>query len=277
MSIDHAEPFPKQIRLENTAACNARCTICPREKLSRRIGFIAPELVESIVEQCVGRRLTKFTVQGFGEPLLDKNFCRTIALVKERLGCSTFTVSNASLITPELAREIVGSGLDKIKISFYGTGKREYEAVHQPLSYERTRQGVLDLVAARRAARSRMVIRLQFIGSLWRFIPFCLQWIGRTSVGYNTLHNYGDGRAFKRTNGRGGDCPILAQPILQVLWTGEVVPCCYDFNGTMVLGDLRRESIEQIWHGERYQAIRRAHATGDFSGFPLCRGCDRRF
>jgi len=245
--------------------------------LTRKKGFIDSGLVEKIVQECKGKKITKFTLQGFGEPLLDKNFCRSMRLVKDELGCPTFTVSNGALITPEMAENLAACGLDKIKISFYGTGKAEYERVHTPLKYERTVEGILNLVRAKRAARSRMIVRLQYIGKLWKFVPFFFQWIGKANVGYNTLHNYGDGRSYKATNGKPRTCPILVQPILQVLWTGEVVPCCYDFNGTMVLGDLRKQTIEEIWHGRRYQAIRKAHATGDYRGWPLCINCDRRF
>ena len=270
-------PFPEQIRLENTNGCNAHCVICPREALTREKGIIDPALVEKIVDECVGRNVKKFTLQGFGEPLLDKHFCQSMRLIKDRLDCPTFTVSNGALITPELAAELVDCGLDKIKISFYGTNKKEYEKIHARLDYDKTVQGIMHLVKAKRTARSPMIIRLQYIGKLWRFIPFLFQWLGKTSVGYNTLHNYGGGRSYKSTNGKAHACPILAQPILQVLWTGEVVPCCYDFNGTMVLGDLREQSIEEIWHGRPYQAIREAHETGDFADWPLCIKCDRRF
>jgi MoaA/NifB/PqqE/SkfB family radical SAM enzyme len=236
-----------------------------------------PVLLDQIVREAKGRRITKFTVQGFGEPLLDRSFCDHLRLIKRELDCPTFTVSNGSLITEQLARELVACGLDKIKISFYGINKREYESVHRRLKYERTVQGVKNLVDAKRAARSKIVIRLQYIGKLWRFLPFVLQWAGRARVGYNTLHNYGGGRAYRKLTRRPRGCPILSQSVLQVLWTGEVVPCCYDFNGTMVLGDLRRQTIRDIWHGERFRSIRRAHATSDFAGFPLCRACDRRF
>ena len=270
-------PFPEQIRLENTNACNAHCVMCPRESLTRKKGFMDPELFEKILAEVRGHKITKFTVQGYGEPLLDRNFCHYIRRIKEELDCSTFTVSNASIIAPELAREIVASGLDKIKISFYGINRKEYEAVHTPLRYDKTVAGVNALVAARRASRSNMTIRLQYIGKLWKFVPFALQWGMKTSIGYNTLHNYGDGREYNEPKGPPKPCPILAAPILQILWTGEVVPCCYDFNGTMVLGDLRRQTIEEIWNGPRYRALRKAHHTGDFRAWPLCLQCDKRF
>ena len=269
-------PFPKEIRLENTNACNARCVICPREKQTRKIGAIAPRLVDRIVQEAKGKGVRKFTVQGFGEPLLDKGFCRHVQQVKQELNCRTFSVSNGSLITPELARDMVTCGLDKIKISFYGINRQEYESVHHRLSFEQTVQAVKWLIEAKRAARSKLKIRLQYIGRLWRFVPFALQWAAHASVGYSTLHNYGGGRGYQKVRRSSGKCPILAQPILQVLWDGRVTPCCYDFNGTMILGDLRRQSIEDVWNGEPYRRLREAQETEDFSEWTLCRSCDRR-
>jgi hypothetical protein len=276
MDLLHATPFPEEIRLENTNACNARCVICPREKQTRRIGIIAPEMVEQIVDEAKGRTISKFTVQGFGEPLIDGNFCRHLRCIKRELNCPTFSVSNASRITRELADELVRCGLDKIKISFYGINRREYESIHRRLSYDGAVQGVMNLVEAKRAAGSRMVIRLQYIGRLWRFAPFMFQWAGKAAVGYSTLHNYGGARAYQKPRRNFGRCPILSEPILQVLWDGRVAACCYDFDGTMILGDLRRQTIAEIWNGEPYRRLRRAHAAEDFSQWPLCEHCDRR-
>ncbi len=277
MSISEVTPFPEQIRLENTNACNAHCVICPRELQTRKIGFMESVMLDRILSEAKGRRITKFTIQGYGEPLLDKHFCEYMQRAKNELGCPTFTVSNGSIITPELAWELVACGLDKIKISFYGTNKKEYEEIHKPLKYEETYRSIMNLVEAKRKACSKMVIRLQYIGKLWKFIPFSIRWLGKVMVGYNTLHNYGNGRSYRTPEEKAKDCPILSASILQVLWNGDVVPCCYDFDGKMVLGNLYEENIERIWHGERYTELRRAHVSRDFSDWPICRICDKRF
>lgn len=57
---------------------------------------------------------------------------------------------------------------------------------------------------------------------------------------------------------------------------GKVLPCCIapfahqDFHG-MVLGDLKEQSLEQIWQGERYQEFR-ARLQSD-EPHPCCRTC----
>jgi MoaA/NifB/PqqE/SkfB family radical SAM enzyme len=57
---------------------------------------------------------------------------------------------------------------------------------------------------------------------------------------------------------------------------GKILPCCIapfahkDFAG-MILGDLRRQSLEEIWAGERYRAFRARLDSDD--PHPCCRTC----
>ncbi|MDX2175798.1 MAG: radical SAM/SPASM domain-containing protein [Candidatus Sumerlaeia bacterium] len=44
---------------------------------------------------------------------------------------------------------------------------------------------------------------------------------------------------------------------------GLVYPCC--FSGE-VMGDLRKQSVEQIWNGEKYRDLRRSLTSGDYWG-----------
>jgi hypothetical protein len=54
-----------------------------------------------------------------------------------------------------------------------------------------------------------------------------------------------------------------------------VVPCCFDYNNVVTLGDLNKQSLKEIMKGEKYNKLRQAHANGDFSEFPFCNSCDQ--
>jgi radical SAM protein with 4Fe4S-binding SPASM domain len=57
-----------------------------------------------------------------------------------------------------------------------------------------------------------------------------------------------------------------------VLWDGRVSLCCADFDGHQILGDLRTQTIAEIWNSPPYRAARRLHLE---SGGPdICRSCD---
>ncbi|MCB0617893.1 MAG: SPASM domain-containing protein [Saprospiraceae bacterium] len=60
---------------------------------------------------------------------------------------------------------------------------------------------------------------------------------------------------------------------LVVMPPGVAVLCCSDGFKQVQLGDIRRQSLSEIWHGEAYQTVRRALANGDRRAIGLCRDC----
>jgi radical SAM protein with 4Fe4S-binding SPASM domain len=57
--------------------------------------------------------------------------------------------------------------------------------------------------------------------------------------------------------------------------TGEVVPCCFwsGYGNTgKPLGNTNANTVEEIWNGPEYQALRRANASGNLEGHP-CHRC----
>ena len=57
---------------------------------------------------------------------------------------------------------------------------------------------------------------------------------------------------------------------------GKVVVCCRDFELKMTVGDLNKQSLEEIWFSDEITEMRLAHIRGDFdSKTPLCHLCDK--
>lgn len=58
---------------------------------------------------------------------------------------------------------------------------------------------------------------------------------------------------------------------------GDVVPCCRDINLTLKLGNIKGQSLYDIWHGERITELRLSHIKGDFNAsfqtWPTCKVC----
>lgn len=56
---------------------------------------------------------------------------------------------------------------------------------------------------------------------------------------------------------------------------GKVNLCCQDFSGSMLIGDIHKDSIDEIWNGPAIQTARRALYHGrDWKGLPACQKCD---
>ena len=277
MNSYQIQPFPLEVRVENTNHCNASCYICPREKLSREKGIMSLELFKKIVDECAANRVKEMHLQGFGEPFLDKNIFHRIRYAKEKGIKSTILVTNGSLLKQETCERIVQSGLDRMKISFYGTDKQEYESIHRGIKFDEVKAGIIRLLDTKKnLGQSTPKITVKYIGRLHRFPRFVLQWGPRTRVGYARLHNYSYGRKYNSPKSSGNlKCDMVWDPIFQILWDGRVVPCCYDFDGRIILGDLNQQSISEIWHSESYNKFRQAHRTLELDPYPICKICDK--
>jgi hypothetical protein len=55
---------------------------------------------------------------------------------------------------------------------------------------------------------------------------------------------------------------------------GTVSPCCFDFNKGMRLGDMKEQTIEEVYRGEPYRKLRQAHRECNFDDY-ICKGCDQ--
>ena len=53
--------------------------------------------------------------------------------------------------------------------------------------------------------------------------------------------------------------------------------CCFDFDGQLLLGDLKTQTLEEIFESSMFNKILKHHTSGDFVGCGLiCEECDQR-
>ena len=53
-----------------------------------------------------------------------------------------------------------------------------------------------------------------------------------------------------------GYCPAPNEQFV-ILWDGTVTVCCTDYEGTLAMGNVHRETIEEIWTGPKWKQMRR--------------------
>ena len=278
-------PFPAAILIENTNCCNARCVMCPRETLTRKRGFMAFELFEKIIrEVSSAKRKPVVHLHGFGEPLLDTSLPERIRLAKALGIKQTYLATNASLLFPETARKIISAGLDRMKISFYGTDEESYNATMRGLDFNVTLDNIREFVRIRKDLKKRTPkLILQYLPqetngaktkefrSMWRSV---LDKKAGDCLNISSLDNFGGGRAYNRVGAKIVSVCFYPWAALSVLHDGKAVTCCVDYNGVQGVGDLNCQSVTEIWNGPVLSSIRKKFGQLDYSGFPTCLSCD---
>ena len=288
MNLDMTEflerpPFPSFVQFETNTVCNAACTFCPYPQMTKR-PRMPWSMILYIIEQVAASSSTicPFLYQ---EPLLEKRLVAILDNIKQfNPKCETVIFSNMSVMTPELAREIIESQLlDRLVVSYYAPNKYVYELLQPPLNFEQTAQNIRDFMTLRRSLkRSKPSVTLHYIT-----IPplvehaeqFFKEWTPVVDkvgfVHYDTFH--GVKPVIDETPYYGAPLAEVMVPCqrvwsqLNVLSNGDVVPCCLDFNGEVVLGNVEEKTLREIWLDEPYQTLRQSHVNGDIP--ELCREC----
>lgn len=59
---------------------------------------------------------------------------------------------------------------------------------------------------------------------------------------------------------------------MTVLWNGDIVPCCFDYNGRYVLGNAKDSTLSDIWNNDKMIKLRKEFIENNVLN-PLCRNC----
>lgn len=238
-------------------------------------------LYEKSIDEVVALGAKKIVLTGFGEPMLDKRLELKIKYAKSK-GLSTYIISNGSILNSKRARTILEAGLDEIRISFYGMTPETYNAVMQGLDFNKTMTGMMEFLKLRDELGAKTKIQVSYLemeenkADTGKFREFWESIVDAIEIW--RPHNFGDGRDYrdrveeieiKNTCGRPENGP------LQIQWNGEVIPCCYDYNNQIILGNAFTTPVLEILNGPKYRLLRYAHRQKQFEMFPYCNQCDQ--
>lgn len=125
--------MPYSIALDPCNLCNFKCTFCAMHATKNHQNYnkqilefdIYKKIINDLVD--MGRTLKILRLNGQGEPLLNRNFCKMVKYAKEQHVADFIeTITNGSRLTPQLNEELVDSGIDRIRISIEALDEEGY-------------------------------------------------------------------------------------------------------------------------------------------------------
>lgn len=267
MSNKYKYRCPSIIQIESSTVCNARCLFCPHSKMTREHGVMSDVIFHKIVKEGKEMGVKHFTPFLNGEPFLfPKIFEWLDYLKKERVETHLFT--NASLLNKEkIDRLVVYKHIKFVYCSFHGATKETYQRVMGNLNFEKTKENIKYLIAkASFPVYASMVV---FEENVHEKEEFKKMWGKYTN--FTRLFNWGGNikSKYERTGTR-VPCERVMR-YMTILWDGRVCLCCMDSDGEVILGNLNKQSLREIW--ENNQWLRDKHQNLDFDT-KLCRSCN---
>ena len=144
-----------KVYVEPTNLCNLECRTCIRNVWDEPLGRMTRETFARIVE---GLRAFSPTPTvffgGFGEPLAHPDIVEMVAQAKA-LGAPVELITNGTLLTEDLSRQLIEAGLDVLWVSLDGATPESYADVRLGAALPQ----VLENLAGFRDARPAFYLR----------------------------------------------------------------------------------------------------------------------
>lgn len=277
--------FPRFFLVETTSLCNARCRMCAIDFDSKKKAVMSDELFAKALTEIAPQsaHIEKVALYLEGEPLLDKKLPWRIEKMKKAGIKRVNIATNASLLDPPRAERLIKAGLDEIYIGIDSLRKEVFEAIRGGLDFETVYENTIRFIQLRDKLNPALVIRIQMIlqelnrgeadsfPDHWK--PLLKQ---NDQIVVQKVHNWG---AAIKTMEFGDEETINDVPCIALWGTfcihvdGEVSLCCADINSTIPLGNIRTQSVQEMWSGELLQTMRQKHTRGQRHEIPICNGC----
>lgn len=131
---------PYSVFIFPTTFCNFKCIYCAHslgtEGMKEKYGFVkehmSMETFHNIIEQLqkFPQKIKMLSLTGQGEPFLNKNIAKMIKIAKKADVAERIEIiSNAGLLTKELADDLIEAGLDTLRISLQGLSSAKYKEI----------------------------------------------------------------------------------------------------------------------------------------------------
>lgn len=278
--------FPSVIQIQTQTGCNASCIFCPNGKTSKKLdsGKMDENLFYKIIDEAVKYPVKRISPYLMNEPLLDKRLPDFISYIAKKRNPGTIIKinTNGSYLTEDLAVKLINSGLDKLHFSFHGIRKETYEKSMQNLNYEETLKKInifLEIKEKMKADKPKVKVTMIHTIEIDKELDEIRRYWNSKGVAVNihALENRAhEAVAKKQLNVKPmrtlSDCDRLFQQAY-ILFNGDCVLCCVDWERTTILGNVAQNSLYDVWNNKAYIDYRRNYLAGNLKG-TLCEKCE---
>jgi radical SAM protein with 4Fe4S-binding SPASM domain len=281
--------FPKTVQFETHSACNARCIFCPYAETyqGQPKGFMDDALFRKIVAELKNRKVRRISPYLNNEPFLDTKLVEKLSYIKEQIPHSKIVITtNGSRLDDNTIDSLIASkSLRALYISFQGIEKEAYEeTMRGNLVFEETLKNVETLIAKWNKAGGENLFKIYITmvatnkidpykaAEFWKAKGVRSKWTPLENRGGN-IEEAGKLTPKESKLGRYVNCTRLYKQAY-ILFNGDMILCCTDYERKVVLGNVAETSIEEVWNSDKAKNIRRLFWEGKLDNIPLCGNCE---
>jgi MoaA/NifB/PqqE/SkfB family radical SAM enzyme len=276
-------PFPVNMLIELTNACNHRCVFCANRKSTRKIGQIKETLLYRLLNEAHALGTKNVGLYSTGEPFLSKNLDKYVARAKEIGYEYVYFDTNGALATPERVQSVLEAGIDSIKFSINAGSSPTYKSIHGSDDFDKVISNLKFVSDFRKKHGKPSKIYVSYVVTsqnqnereLLKNIVSPLV----DDIVFNELVNQGGMMVeenaqivtVKTGKVRKPPCSMVFNR-LHITCEGYLTACCVDFDNNLLVADLNKITLKEAWHSVLFKDLRKRHLEDTLQG-TLCYNC----
>ena len=294
------EEWPGALLIDITNRCNAKCVWCPNPDLTN-VGAMDMDVYRKIIDD-YGSRGGVITFGTFGEPLMDKHMKERIEYIKSYPKIHKIEIlTNGFFLNENIVPTIIENGVG-VDISLDELDKKTFEDVKK-MNFDVVRDNIVDFLETNSKATKPVPVNIRIKTmktveetleqELFKIINSYDCSVVLNSIDDNIISNWAgklDKESFikehkittnnktqfthKRFNQTNvAPCTQLWKWMV-VYWDASVVLCCADMFSQAIVGDLKLNSITEVWNGSQMKSHRDQMVSRNRFEVPICQDCD---
>lgn len=296
LKLDYALGFPVFFNIEPTNNCNLACPFCSSGTGfgKRKKGFMPLVLFKKIVDE-VALFAYKISLYNLGEPFLHNDIFEMINYAAKK-NISVSLATNGTLLDKAQIGRLIGSGCEELIFSIDAATPETYGKLRRGGDFSKLKENISYLLHLRNnSAKATPKVSVNFIVTseneleMADFLKmgqilgvdicsFSLMW--KQELGNSQQEKLSQEllpvfkpelNRYKSKAGRKGSCPWIWKKTI-INWDGDVVPCCYDYNSTAVMGNIQDRPLRSIWNNRDFRHFR-SMVKKDKARLFLCSRC----
>lgn len=275
---DYVGSYPTTIIIDPNNVCNLSCKLCitGQGKSKRLPKLLAFSDFKKIIDQ-LGEWAINLDLYNWGEPFLNKDLFKMITCAK-RWNLKVAISTNLNHFSPQMAQELIKSGLDRLILSLHGATEETTQRYMVGNDFNKVIENLKLLIQTKRKLKSQKPeIIWRYVVSRYneREVDKAQKLSQKLGVDFEILPlkiNVGSDPQEVKQGWRSNpswlpkdkkyryiqqtDC-FWPWEIVSVNPDGTIQPCCVFSNPKFDFGNILETPFGEIWNGEKYRNARK--------------------
>ena len=275
--------FTPMVLVGVTNVCNNRCIMCPYSQIIKegwyKPEFMSEELYKKIVDEVALYPETILRMTPDGEVLIHPKAIDFVKYAKDKGVALVSFDTNGLAFTEEKAKGLLDAGLDLVNFSLNAFKRETHQKIQYGSDFDAVMKNIHRFIDMRNQGRHKTKITVSIVDQPEvkdEISDFITYWTSR--VDYVMRRKYlgimgfvgKEKENFQQTNR--WPCKFIFTRT-DISQDGYMRFCNDDWYRQTVVGNVKYQTISEIWQSKLYEMIRKHHLKGDYHKNKYCEDC----